>query len=79
MTEKVSILGLFSGGPADGQRQRVRVRTDRRSAAVLVPAVSQVHVYHGRHEAGDTVVGLRYQSAVDSERLQQLLKERAAS
>ena len=79
MTEKVSILGLFSGGPADGQRQRVRVRTDRRSAAVLVPAGSQVHVYHGRHEAGDTVVALRYLSAVDSKRLQQLLKERAAA
>ena len=79
MTEKVSILGRFSGGPADGQRQPVRVRTDRRSVAVLVPAGSQVHVYHGRHEAGDDVVALRYLSAVDSKRLHQLLAERATT
>ena len=78
MTEKVSILGRFSGGPADGKRQPVSVRTDRRSVAVLVPAGSLMHVYHGRHEAGDTAIALRYLSAVDSKRLHQLLAERAA-
>ena len=79
MTEKVSILGRFSGGPADGKQQPVKMRRDRRSIAVLVPGGSQVHVYLGRLEAGDLLVTLRYLFAVDSKRLQQLLAERATT